>query len=285
MHEYFDKLGQLLAANIPFVAVTIVDTIGSVPQNAGSKMLVTVDGLFYGTVGGGKIERRAISEALEILAASCKSPGCRSRDADQGPPDAKQPASGRSRFVAWSLSKDIGMTCGGSVKLYFECFNTGSWNIAVFGAGHCSNALINLLCKLDCRIVCFDPRQMWLDALPDSPKLKKILSPDMPSCVKDIPDNAFVVLMTMGHTTDKPILLSILETWSQRSFPYLGVIGSRAKRAQLLKDIAQAGLPEKCKDLFYCPMGLPLGNNHPQEIALSIVCQLIQIRDADTGRG
>lgn len=261
MHEFYEKLQELLTANVPFVSVTIVDTIGSVPQDAGSKMLVTADGLFFGTVGGGKVEKRAIEEAQAILSK-------RSASTD------------RTQFVNWSLDKDIGMTCGGSVKLYFEQFNTNVWSIVVFGAGHCSNALIKLLVNLDCHVTCFDTRQEWLDRLPTSSKLKKVYSAEaLPNMVPSIPDNSFVILMTMGHTTDKPILLEILQHWKERKFPYLGVIGSKAKAVRLKKDIDEASLPAEYKEIFHCPMGLPIGNNHPQEIAISIAAQLLQERD------
>jgi xanthine dehydrogenase accessory factor len=94
--------------------------------------------------------------------------------------------------------------------------------------------------------------------------------------VADLPDHAFVLLMTMGHATDWPILQEILKT---RSFPYLGVIGSQAKAARLRKAVIEAGLPDEAAQRFYCPIGLDLGNNHPQEIAISVVAQLLQERD------
>jgi xanthine dehydrogenase accessory factor len=83
--------------------------------------------------------------------------------------------------------------------------------------------------------------------------------------------------MTMGHTTDKPILIEILRT---RSFPYLGVIGSDAKANVLRRDIAEAGLPEEAKRAFFCPIGLALGTNHPYEIAVAVAAQLLEVRDA-----
>jgi xanthine dehydrogenase accessory factor len=148
--------------------------------------------------------------------------------------------------------------------------------VFVFGAGHVANALVNLLVHIDCHVTCIDPRQEWLDKLPATPKLTRIRSDDMPSLVTSIPDDAFVVLMTMGHTTDKPILIEILRT---RTFPYLGVIGSDAKAAVLRRDIAEAGLPEEAKRAFFCPIGLDLGSNHPYEISVSVVAQMIRIRD------
>jgi len=255
MPTFFEQLVDLINRNVPCVAVTVVDIIGSVPNDRGSKMIVTSQGLLSGTVGGGKIERRAIEEAQKLLDGT---------------------SSEGTHFVQWSLNKDIGMTCGGSVKLYFEAFNVGTWQIVVFGAGHVSNALVRILLSLDCRVTCIDPRSEWLARLPESPKLTKVMSADMPSEVKKLPKEAAVILMTMGHTTDKPILLEILKT---RRFPYLGVIGSKAKAVRLRKDIEEAGLPEELQHAFYCPIGLSVGTNDPSEIAVSVAAQLIQERD------
>ncbi len=256
MSTFFEKQYECFLSNAPFVTVTLVDVIGSSPQDPGSKMLVTQEGLFYGTVGGGKLEKKALDEALSLLSQS-------------------SPVKS-THFVHWDLKRDVGMTCGGSVKLYFEVFHLNPWEITIFGAGHVANALIPLLLNLDCCVHCIDPREEWLNKLPNAPNLTKIQSSDMPSEVQNIGESAFVLLMTMGHTTDKPILLEILQT---RSFPYLGVIGSQAKAARLKKDIAEAGLPAAAKSAFYCPIGLDLGSNHPHEIAISIVAQLIQERD------
>lgn len=256
MTTYFDALNDLSAANRPFVAVTVVDTLGSTPQDRGSKMLVTDEGRVHGTVGGGKIEVRCIEEAKALLA---------------------DPAAPKTRFFQWSLEKDIGMTCGGIVRVYFEAFNVTRWNIVVFGAGHCAQELVQTLAKLDCRVTCYDTREEWLARMIDSPKLTKVLSSDLPSEVAKIPEGAFVVLMTMGHTTDKPILLEILRT---RQFPYLGVIGSHSKAKRLRQDIRDAGLPPEMERAFFCPVGLELGSDAPQEIAISIAAQMMQVRDA-----
>jgi xanthine dehydrogenase accessory factor len=255
--DYYKAVAELLLDQVPFVSVILVDTAGSVPQDAGNKMVVTAAGLHSGTVGGGKVEQKAIGEAQRLLSDSN---------------NAKA-----THFVNWSLNRDVGMTCGGAVKLYFETHNVNVWNIVVFGAGHIANALISLLINLECRITCIDPRQEWLDRLPASPKLEKRCIADMPSAVASLPADAFVALMTMGHSTDKPILLEIFRL--ERRFPYLGIIGSDAKAARLYKDIEEAGLPPELRDTFFCPMGLDLGTNHPTEIAISMAAQLLQERD------
>jgi xanthine dehydrogenase accessory factor len=251
---FFEALNDLVESHRPFIAVTVVDTLGSTPQDRGAKMLVTAEGREFGTVGGGKIEARAIAEALAMLADD---------------------TAAKTRFHQWSLEKDIGMTCGGIVRVYFEAFNVIRWNIVVFGAGHVASALVDVLLRLDCRITCIDPREEWLAKIPDAPRLRKILTADMPSEVAKIPDGSYVVLMTMGHTTDKPILIEILRT---RTFPYLGVIGSNAKAKRLRQDITAAGLPEEMTKAFFCPVGLEIGSNHPQEIAISVAAQMLQIR-------
>lgn len=254
MTTFFEAQNELAESGAPFAAVTVVDTMGSTPQDRGAKMLVTSEGRVFGTVGGGKIEARSIEQALKMLA------------------DETEP---KTRFFQWSLEKDIGMTCGGIVRVYFEVFNVTRWNIVVFGAGHVAHAVIELLSKLDCRITCIDPREEWLARVPSSPKVTKVHTTDMPSQVAGIPEGAYVLLMTMGHTTDKPILLEILRT---RAFPYLGVIGSHAKAKRLRQDVLDAGLPEESTKAFLCPVGLEIGSNHPHEIAVSVAAQMLQIR-------
>lgn len=261
MQTFFDALNDLAATNVPFVAVTVVDTVGSTPQERGSKMLVTAEGRQFGTVGGGKIEARCIEEAKALLA------------------DREAP---KTRFHQWSLEKDIGMTCGGIVRVYFEVFNVARWNIVVFGAGHVAQQLVDLLLRLDCRVTCIDTREEWLSKLPASPKLTTVLSESMPNEVANIPDGSFVVLMSMGHTTDKPILIEILRT---RTFPYLGVIGSNSKAKRLKQDIRDAGLPPEAEKAFFCPVGLDLGSDAPAEIAISVVAQMIAVRDGKPGPG
>lgn len=255
MATFFDVLNELMATETPLVTVTVVDTMGSVPQDRGAKMIVTADGLRHGTVGGGKVETKAIAEAQQMLRGELAE---------------------TTRFAQWNLNKDVGMTCGGIVKLYFEAHNAGRWRIVIFGAGHVAQALATLLVHFDCHLTVIDPRPEWLERLPRSPKLTAIHSTDMPSMVSTIPDDAYVVLMTMGHTTDKPILLEILRT---RKFPYLGAIGSHSKAVILRRDVAEAGLPEEAQHAFHCPIGLEIGSSNPYEIAVSVIAQMIQTRD------
>lgn len=256
---FYEQLTALERAGTAFVLVTLVEAKGSVPQDVGAKMLVTSAGLHVGTIGGGRVEAQAIGRAQELLQRTGL--------------DATAP-----ELVAWTLKGDVGMTCGGAVKLYFEPHpgRGAAWTIAVFGSGHVAQALVPVLLPLACGLRIFDSRADWLDRLPRGPNVRIEQRHDLAAAIDDLPDHTFVVCMTQGHKTDRPILLRALST---RAFPYLGVIGSESKAAILRAELIADGLDERRASAFLCPIGLPFGTNHPHEIALSIAAQLITERD------
>jgi xanthine/CO dehydrogenase XdhC/CoxF family maturation factor len=138
---------------------------------------------------------------------------------------------------------------------------------------------MNLLINLECQITCYDTRQEWLNKLPESKRLVKRCSENLVSEVANIREGDFLLLMTMGHSSDMPVLIEILRSRAAHTTPYIGVIGSDAKAARLRKDVLEAGLGDADTRRFSCPMGLPFGTNDPNEIAVSISAQLLQVRD------
>ena len=252
---YIEALSELAKTGVPFVAVTMIEATGSTPQDAGARMLVDVNGLVYGTVGGGKVEFRAIEFAQTMLS---------------------DPSQSRS-VVDWNLQRDIGMTCGGLVKLFFEVYNRNDWHIVVFGAGHVAQAIVKVLMTLDCRVTCIDTRQTWLDKMDDHQQLTKICSEDLTVDAATISDDDYVLCMTMGHATDRPVLSTMFK--ESISPAYLGVIGSKSKRGALIRELKSDGIAPDIAESFICPMGLPIGTNQTGEIAISIVAQLLQRRD------
>ncbi len=247
-----ERYAQLTAAGRAFVTVTLVDAVGSTPQDAGSKMIVTPDGLDYGTVGGGRVEAKAIQLATAMLS------------------DKRA-----TQFVDWNLQADVGMTCGGRVRLFFESVHVAVWPIVIFGAGHITQALSRLLIALPCRVTCIDPRREWIERLPEP--VMRVCDADPQSRVADLPGDAFVLCMTQGHMSDLPVLRQIYQL--PHHFPFVGVIGSQSKATRLRRELVDAGIDSMRLD-FHCPVGLPLGTNHPAEIAVSIAAQLLQVRDA-----
>ena len=251
--NFFQRLVEWIDSGDPLVVVTVTSTHGSAPTDPASKMVVNRDGLCMGSVGGGRIEAKAIQHAQQML-----------RDGQ------------RTSTTDWSLKADVGMTCGGRVALYYEAQNVATWKISIFGAGHVTAAVARTLCHLQCKVTCIDPRADWLAKLP--PGIQTVLTDDPPAFVDQLDDDCFVLCMTRGHRSDLPVLKRIFE--SNRQFPFLGVIGSKAKAAVLRKELAAEGI--KAEDAkFVCPVGLPFGSNDPAEIAISIVAQLLQVRDAN----
>ena len=253
--QHNQKLSELLRAERSFVTITLIDIRGSAPQIVGAKAIVTSAGIESGTIGGGKIEGTAIDHAKQLLAR---------RDGTT------------NEFVTWNLQTDIGMTCGGEVKLFFEVHGTVDWPIAVFGAGHVAQVLVPMLVQLHCHVTCIDPRSEWMSRIPDHPKLMKRCVQEPRTVVRELPAETFFVLMSRGHATDLPVLEEILNT---RQAPYLGVIGSPQKASVLRRELAERGLAQAKIASFLCPIGLPLGNNTPAEISISVIAQLIEKRD------
>lgn len=252
MTELLQTAASLSQRNEAFVCVTLVETKGSVPQEAGAKMVATAAGRVCGTVGGGRVEQAALRLAAELLSNRPTVP---------------------CTLVDWNLQRDIGMTCGGTVKLLFEVHNPAGWQIVIFGAGHVAQALVRTLAPLACRVRVLDNRPEMLALLPPSPNLTSVLADPLEDAVPDIPGDAYVLLMTQGHRTDRPVLERILRT---RVFPYLGVIGSASKAAVLRREIREAGIEGEAN--FRCPIGLKLGKDTPEEIAISIAAELLQVR-------
>lgn len=253
--QHNQKLSELLRAERPFAVITLVDIRGSAPQIVGAKAIVTLVGIESGTIGGGKIEGTAIDHAKSLLSRNDGT---------------------NNELVTWNLQTDVGMTCGGEVKLFFEIHGNVDWPITIFGAGHVAQVLVPMLVQLHCQVTCIDPRSEWISRIPDHPKLTKRCVETPRSVVAELPPNTFFVLMSKGHSTDLPVLEEILNT---REAPYIGVIGSPQKAKVLRRELAESGLSEAKLDSFLCPIGLPLGNNTPAEISISVIAQLIEKRD------
>jgi xanthine dehydrogenase accessory factor len=251
----WEEIARLSETGSDLVVVTVAAARGSVPGEAGAKMLVTRDGLVSGTVGGGRIEARALAEAAELL----DSPG-------EG-----------TRLVCWNLQKDIGMTCGGEMTLLFERVAAKPpWHLVIFGAGHVVQALVPVLLPLACRIEVIDTRADWLLRLPQARNIATHHVTAFEDGVGLLTGRSFVLSITKGHASDVPVLLEALSRYP--AIPFLGVIGSSSKRATLLRDLREAGIAEALLEKITCPLGLPIGGNDPHEIAISIAAQLLTLK-------
>ncbi len=252
------QVEALLSEPAAFCLATIVDGRGSIPQIVGARALFTGDGLVYGTVGGGRLEELCKETAAGLLAG------------DQCV---------RNRFERLNLARDVGMTCAGEVSVFFEVHRPDlQWDVVVFGAGHVAQKLCRFLIELDCRVACIDNRPEWLARLPRCENLEIVQVASHAHGVDRIKPHSMVIVMTMGHATDVPILQAIASARSR--VPFIGVIGSKSKAQILKRELLRGGLAADFVDSIVCPVGEKLGNNTPGEIAVGIVSQLVRVREA-----
>lgn len=248
-------INELMESGASFVVVTVAGLKGSVPGELGGKAVVTAEGLVAGTLGGGKVEAKAIAEAIAMLAGG---PACFIRQ--------------------WNLQRDVGMTCGGEMTFFFERIaGAPEWHVLVFGAGHVSQALVRVLAGIRCRVDVVDVRADWLAKLPPEKNIQPHHVAAFEEGVKLAREGSFIISITQGHSTDRPVLREVLRAFP--SIPFLGVIGSAAKRAVLLRELSADGIAKAQLEKVICPVGLALGGNDPAEIAISITAQLLETRD------
>lgn len=253
MIGWLEHLFELSQAKRNHVVVTLVSIEGSAPQVVGAKMIVTEDGLHFGTVGGGKIEAHCISLSQDFLKTKSS-----------------------SQLKTYNLQKDIGMSCGGEVSLFFETYFFTQWTVAIFGAGHVSQELCRVLQTWSCQVRVFDNRKEWIDRLPNSANIVRKLSTNMADEVLTLPTGALLLSLTQGHSADVPILDIALKNIER--FQFVGVIGSDVKALRIRSELLKLGVPAEALRQLHCPLGLDFGDNTPPEIAISIAAQILMIK-------
>lgn len=254
--EFLQKIQELQKNGDPYAMVTLANLRGHAPQEIGAKAVFSRNGLEAGTIGGGKLEAKVISLVKEKLNAG---------------------EVGKCELLQWNLQKDVGMTCGGEVTLFLEIFSANLWNIAIFGAGHVAQALARVLVNLPCRVSVYDNRPEWIARLPEG--VVKNCVQNLPAEVPNLKPGTFIAIITQGHGTDLPVVKAALE-WQQ--YNYVGVLGSPVKAIKIRNELKEMGISPAVIETLHSPMGLPIGNNTPEEIAISIAAQLIQERDRVT---
>lgn len=240
--------------NTPCALCTVVRASGSVPRHAGAKMLVDQHGnLIAGTVGGGEMENRVLAQAQDCI------------------------TSGKSHLATYHLadpaSGDAGV-CGGTVDVFIEPLLTAP-TLLVIGAGHVGRALIHLAKWSGFRVVVMDdrPEACTPGACPGADEYITAPLGDALSQVSLSP-RTYVALVTRGVPLDVeaiPILL-------RAPVAYVGVIGSQRRWLTAVKALRELGISETALARIHTPIGLELGAETPEEIAVSIIAQVIGIR-------
>jgi xanthine dehydrogenase accessory factor len=252
--EVFAAVADALERGEPAALVTIVSAKGSTPQRVGAKMLVFADGRIVGTIGGGCYENDAFWKAREAI------------------------TSRRPELVHYELDDDFaqetGLICGGQMDVYIEPIEP-SPELYVIGAGHVGFYLARVAHEVGFRVHVVDDREKFAnrERFPDA---VEVVVDDIPAWIAraQLPPHAYAVIVTRGHTND----LEALRALAPLELRYLGLIGSRAKVARIYDALVADQMPPDTLKHVHAPVGLDIGAVTPQEIAVSILAELIAVK-------
>ena len=233
----------------------ITEESGSTPRSRGASMWVRLDGTISGTIGGGIAEFEAIQEAIALMKSDQNS-------------------------MMWhkSLTGHEGMVCGGKISVFMEVIGRDE-ELVIFGAGHTGKALAELGVYAGFNVTIWDERDDFLKGV-SNPSIKKVSCPVEKIFENGMSfhDRSYVVIMTRGHELDSEVVTALQE----KDCAYFGMIGSRTKIAAVRKNLLEAGVPAAHLDRIHQPVGLPIRAETPEEIAVSIMAEIIAVkRNAD----
>jgi xanthine dehydrogenase accessory factor len=302
---WLDDLARLAAAE-PVAMVSVLATEGSAPRGAGTRMLVTADGL-YGTIGGGALEFRAVEQARAVLEHA---PGTwRVQDYPLGPL-LGQCCGGRVRLLVEHVDRDaLGWLAGASEgRVLVSVLRAGGIErhvgdgpaavlaargdkpregsrfaevvggfrrpLNLFGAGHVGQAIARHAAGLPIRLAWFDTRPVFesisgVTVVPEAAAEQ---------CVAEAPAEAALVILTHDHALDYRLTLAALR---RSPLAFTGLIGSQTKRARFLSRLERDGVSAEARGRLTCPIGLPgVTGKEPDVIAIALLAQVLQLPQA-----
>ncbi len=252
MLEIYQELTNLIQKGGRGVLATVITSEGSAPRNASAKMLIKEDGSVIGTVGGGQLEHRVRQRAAEVI------------------------KTGKSEVMHFDLSgkEKGGMICGGQADVFLEPI-TAKETLFLCGAGHISFATAAIGKKLGFRIVVIDPRAEYnnKERFPDADSL---VVEDYESAFKKltITGDDYIIIYTPQHTFDEQCLQLACGTAAK----YIGMVGSKKKVKEVKEHLLEKGISRKKLDTVHAPIGLEIEAETPEEIAVSILAEVVQVR-------
>jgi len=250
--DLYQQIAQLSAEGRAFVVATVIESAGSTPQKPGSKMVVLPDGTLRGTVGGGAIELQIIDAAKALF----------------GDPSQV------SRVIETHLTHDLGMCCGGKMKVFLEK-HAAQDRLWVFGAGHVAHELAALARNVGFHVTVVDERAEWASR-ERFPSVDALVLRNPADAARELAGGADCYFCITTH--DHPLDQAVLEALLDKPSAYLGVIGSRRKAERFKMRLTAAGFSTPQLERVRSPMGVAIDALTPAEIAVSIVAELIATR-------
>ncbi len=259
MQSIYQALAELERNQESAALCTVVKSEGSTPRHVGSKMLVYPDGKFIGTVGGGDLEHRVLDEASMAI------------------------VDGESRMLSYNMSDpsrgDPGV-CGGTVEVFVEPILPSAM-LVVIGAGHVGRAVVHLAKWLGFRVAVSDDRAEFCnpEAAPGADAYYPVEMGKLAQHLK-IDKRTYIVITSRGSSVDVLGLPGLLDS----NAAYIGVIGSRRRWLTTVKALKEKGVTEEQVSGVHSPMGLELNAETPEEIAVSIMAEILMFKDEGTGK-
>lgn len=253
MEPVYQAMIQALQAGKPAAIATVVKTLGSSPREAGAKMVVYPDGSIVGSVGGGEMEARVIAAAQEAL------------------------KDGRPRYLDMTLSDEARgdpLICGGEMEVFVEPLLSPA-TLVVVGAGHIGAACAELGKFLGMRVIVLDDRPELVspERMPHADeRIAGALAAELANV--EITPQTYVVLVTRAHTLDAGLLRAVIG----KPAAYIGMLGSRRRVLTVFELLKNEGVEAAQLERVHAPIGLDLGAETPQEIAVSILGEVIRAR-------
>jgi xanthine dehydrogenase accessory factor len=253
--DVFDELVKLRRAGTPCALATVVRTAGSTPRKSAARMIVLEDGRIVGTIGGGRIEKEVVDATVALL---------------------KEGGAARPKLLRYHLTHELAMCCGGEMEVFVEPL-VPEPPLVVCGAGHVAQAVVPLA-----RAVGFAP--IVVDDLEEMatrerfPEAVEIVDSFDVRDWKGVPldDQTYLLIVTRDHAEDQRLLEQVVD----KDLAYLGLIGSKRKIALFKQRLIAKGVAPERLERLHAPIGLDIGAQTPEEIAVSIVAELIQTRAA-----
>jgi xanthine dehydrogenase accessory factor len=251
--DIYEEIVKLRSEGRTSSLATIVQCNGSTPQKVGAKMLIRDDGSIFGTIGGGSLEAEVIKSALTVM------------------------KDGVPRTVPFELTENHGhLICGGTVLVYIEPVMAAP-HLIILGAGHVGKALATIGKLLGFKVTVVDDREEYANKV-NIPHADNTVVADFHNVFSKITveNSAYLVIATRGHNHDFDALRAALHTDAE----YIGLLGSKRKKSLVLKALETEGFSQDDINRVIIPVGLPIGSVNPEEIAISIMAQIIQMRNA-----
>jgi xanthine dehydrogenase accessory factor len=258
--DLYEEVVRLRRVGQKCALATIVQVNGSIPSYQSAKLLVREDGSMLGTIGGGCVEAEVWNAAREVI-------------------ESEKP-----RYLDFSLGQDAayenGLICGGQLHVYVEPVIPQP-RAYIFGAGHVSKSLSKAAVMAGFATIIVDDREQFASR-ERFPEASEIYAGEYEEVFGrlEMTSASYIIIVTRGHRDDMRILRWAVTTEAR----YIAMIGSKRKVISVVKELEKEGIPRAAFEKISAPMGLDIGAVTPEEIAISVVAEMIAVRRAPDSR-